>query len=147
MSAVTVADGAVTSGKLADGAVTLGKLGTLGSGETEVGFYSAWGGGPGYTTDVVNYRVQLAASIPGTNVHFVDISHSFSTECPGFGQAAPGHLCVYEHNNGNRTFGNIFTPDIDGGGSGSSTRGFAIYFDSPGAGGSYSYGEWAVTAP
>ena len=132
---------------LADGAVTLPKLGTLASGQTETGLYSAWGTGVGYTSDAVTYRIRLAATIPDTNVHFVDISHTFTADCPGFGQAAAGHLCVYEHNNGNRTFGSIFMADVDSGPFGSSTAGFGIYFSASSAGGSYSYGEWAVTAP
>jgi hypothetical protein len=119
---------------------------TLKPGETLTGRYSAWGVGGGYMGDAVSFRVLLPAAISAANVHF-NVTNTFTATCPALGQAQAGHLCVYERAGGNRTFGSIYKPGDLGGPFGAEPEGFGIYFDTTGTGGSWSYGEWVVTAP
>ena len=121
---------------------------TLASGETETGIYSAMGGGQhSWLSDAINFRIPLSTDLPASSVHFV-ASGGSNSNCPGSAanpKAAVGHLCVYESSWANREFGEIFQGVYGGGGVNS--RGFVIYFGVPNAGGSWSYGSWAVTAP
>ena len=72
---------------------------------------------------------------------------AFTLQCPGFGQALAGHMCLYEEVHSNTTFGLIFSHvnnvQVQ---TGTSAGGFHVYFNATGAT-AYSYGEWAVTAP
>ena len=121
---------------------------TLPSGQTEKGQYAAWGGGTGaFMGGGYAFRIPLAAAIPPANVHFIQSPNVFTPACPAAGQAAAGHLCVYEFTFGTRTFGGFYA--IDNGtylNGGSSKDGFQIWFSATAAG-SWSYGEYAVTAP
>jgi hypothetical protein len=118
---------------------------TLPPGQTEGGNYGVYGVGGGLVGGVVDFRIPLAQPIGRTHTHFI-ASQQFTAQCPGFGQAAPGELCVYQTNATNTTFADIFGTTGTGV-AGTSSVGFQIYFTAPGAGGAHSFGEWAVTAP
>ena len=118
---------------------------TLAAGHLETGNFAAWGG-TGYMGATINFRIPLSAPINGAHAQFVANGSSFTTECPGFGEALAGYLCVYERTSGNRSSGGIWTSD----GTitpGASKTGFWLYYTSVAAGGQWSYGEWAVRAP
>ena len=53
----------------------------------------------------------LAAKIPAANVHYV--TGLSATNCPGHGQAAPGHLCIYQYFTSDLTFIQTNTADRD----------------------------------
>jgi hypothetical protein len=74
----------------------------------------------------------VQASIPPSN-------------CPGVGQGAAGHLCLYETFGGNRTDPVVVDPTS--GTAASSKDGFSIHVAAAGDGPVFSYGTWAVTAP
>ena len=96
----------------------------------------------------INFRIPLSEGVPHT---FVPEGGPFTTECPGYGQAATGHLCVYERFSFFSTFYNVFHMRGEGygGAAGASADGFVLYFDTSGSAGSdgTSIGEWAVRAP
>jgi hypothetical protein len=118
----------------------------LGSGQTERGGYSVWGGGA--TSDLggaVDYRIPLSLAISAGNAHFI-AGGAFTPQCRGYGQAAPGHACVYEEVNLNTTFGEIYEQDRNVQvANATSALGFQFYFTTNAAG-AFSYGVWAVTA-
>jgi hypothetical protein len=117
---------------------------TLPSGATLTGEFSAWMNGAGYSADSATYRIPLAASIPASNIEFLDPGAT-SASCPGPGNAASGHLCIYAGSiDGGTTFAHPFGFD---GFSASDAFGFHIYFDTAGSGAHFAYGTWSVTAP
>ena len=111
--------------------------------QTLTGVYAAWGDGAGYIGDSITYRIPLAQEIPADKTHFLISGSKGTAECPEPGDAAPGHICVYETSGSNSIYGQIHRSV---GGLGSSREGFGLYFDT-GQGGAFSYGQWAVTAP
>lgn len=116
---------------------------TLGPGETLTGVFAM----PEASSRAwmhVNYRIPLPVSIPEFNAHSLDTTDPRTPECPGQGQAAPGHLCVYEVAN----LGvDLQTPTNPVAGSyGSASTGFSLWGSASDPQG-YSYGSWAVTAP
>ena len=121
----------------------------LPSGQTEKGQYAVWGGGGAgaYIGGAYAFRVPLAAGIPAANVHFLAAPNVFTPSCPAAGQAAAGHMCVYEKSGGAATIGGIYavTNGVVANGA-TSNDGFQIYFAVT-AVGAWSYGEYAVTAP
>ena len=119
---------------------------TLPSGENESGVYAALGSGTGvYYGEGVTFRIPLNASLPDTNYSFIAEGGSYTANCPGPGQAAPGFLCVYERYYNTRTFGDIADPTTAA--SGVNALGFLIWFTSTAAGNSWSYGTYTVAAP
>lgn len=118
---------------------------TLPTGQTETGTYGVYGFGGGLVGGGVSFRIPLAQGLAATHVHLV-AGQQFTPQCPGFGQAAAGELCVYQTNATNTVFAGIFgTSGMTV--AGTSSTGFQIYFTSPGAGVADSFGEWAITAP
>ena len=117
---------------------------TLQPGTTMTGVYSAWGGG-GYVADAVSFRIPLQKDLAAGSVHFIPVGGPTTSDCPGAGRAARGHLCVYEHGESNSTFTQIYRSGHLGGGAGSSKEGFGLYFTTGDTG--WSFGEWTVTAP
>ena len=119
---------------------------TLATGQTETGQYSAWGStNGGFLGQTVSYRIPLPATVLSANVHFLTAPLAFTVNCPAVGQALAGHLCVYEYTSQNRSFGGIFSL-TNAVAAGSAKDGFDLWFTSTGAG-SFTYGEYAVTAP
>lgn len=76
--------------------------------------------------------------------HFLPDGFVGTAECPGFREAAPGHLCVYEGDNYNMTFNNFRTPTS--GGFGVLLEGTVMTMTSAHAQGN-ARGTWTVTAP
>jgi hypothetical protein len=122
---------------------------TLASGHTLTGQWSGWGAygtGPGKIGDAVTYRLPLAVVPAASSAEYIAIT--FTTNCPGRGQALPGHLCVYLSGSGNATFNTIFAIDADGTLTldRGAKDGFQMNFTTS-SGAAYAYGTWAVTAP
>ncbi len=69
---------------------------TLASGESESGVYAVAGGASSFMATGIQFRIPLAAPLPGENVAFIAKAAEPTTECPGEGESAPGWLCVYE---------------------------------------------------
>jgi len=120
---------------------------TLQSGQTESGIYAAWGGKEfsDYMSDTINFRIPLVSALSSTQVSFLTHGQGATASCPGPGNAAPGHLCVYETAGGNDGYIQIYNPAVDF--DGSAATGFDIVFASLGGSPAYTYGTWTVTAP
>lgn len=119
---------------------------TLASGKTLTGQWDAWGAGAGYNGDAVTYRLPLATTPAASTGHY--ITAGTTANCPGIGQAAPGHLCVYQSTASGSSFGEIYAVEPTGiGHDRGSKDGFQIYFSNGGTGANYAYGSWAMTAP
>ena len=113
---------------------------TLPSGETLTGIYSINNGGD-YDGAAIEFRPQLA---PGTTItpHYIGTADA---NCPGPGQAEPGHLCVYEDDAFSVTLNGFADPRA--GGSGQVDEWGTIFYLDTSAATSFSNGTWAVTAP
>jgi hypothetical protein len=123
---------------------------TLASGKTLTGQWGTFGtatANGGSLSDVVNYRLPLAATPAANSAHYIT-TPAYTTQCPGVGQAAAGHLCIYSIASAGATFSGIYgiEPGTTGGGRGAKD-GFQISFNTTGTGGAWSYGAWAMTAP
>jgi hypothetical protein len=120
---------------------------TLKSGQTLAGVWATASPGTGTETEIateaIEFRPKLAAAIPASNVHYVTSTNS---TCPGKGQAAAGHLCVYQTQNISMTFEGIANPSSTTFSRGADQLGAAIYFDANSRQ-SNARGTWAVTAP
>lgn len=138
-----VLDGSLLARDFASGQLPDPFVDQLPSGETLTGYYAMGGTadavGEIMGVDSISFSHPLATA---PTAHFVTSGTSVP-ECPGAGQAAPGHLCVYEDGNGGvggvGTRGFLTTPV--------SRRGAALYVRSVADGGGNSFGSWAVTAP
>ena len=111
---------------------------TLPSGETLTGIYSINNGGD-YDGAAIEFRPQLASGTVITP-HYIGGANA---NCPGPGQAEPGHLCVYEDDASSVTLNGFADPR----GSGSVDEWGTIFYLDTSAAGSFSNGTWAVTAP
>jgi hypothetical protein len=163
-----LADKAVTGPKVADGSLTgndinassLGTvptathatsadsasgLTTLPSGKSESGFYAAGGGESeeGYIAQGITFPQPLASRIPEGNVEWL-LEGETSPNCPGAGQAAPNHLCLYDNEESGVALCCIY--DFAFNDPAADKNGFIVYWE-PLANGSYVSGEWTVTAP
>jgi hypothetical protein len=117
---------------------------TLPPGETLVGSYAvAEGGSDGFPADGLIFNPPLPGDIPPSDAHFIQ-SAAFTTDCPGNGQAADGHLCVYEVDSfGGMTF-QCFCDPFSGE---LAIRSFGTnFFMANFAANSWSHGNWAVTS-
>jgi hypothetical protein len=112
-------------------------------GATQTGVWGLAGATSGHPLLTINYLSALPAAIAAGNTHYV-IEGAFTTECPALGQAAAGHLCVYERFSNTLAFDYIFNPEDYQNGSGKS--GFVMYM-TPSSAGANAVGVWAVTAP
>ena len=80
---------------------------TLPSGQTESGVFSATGNASGFSAFAIEFRPKLPATMPTTNAHYMT-GGATNANCPGMGQAASGHLCVYEAGNSTSSFIDFF---------------------------------------
>jgi hypothetical protein len=119
----------------------------LQSGKTIRGIWdNTWTAAAGGSVDEdsISFGFTLSAS---PTVHFVPEGGPFPAQCPGPAStptAAPGHLCVYEENQGNTTSKQVCNSDT----CGAATKyGAQIIALSSAAGAAWSRGTWAVTAP
>ncbi len=121
---------------------------TLKPGQTLVGVWGAAAPGTAtgteLATETIEFRPKLAAAIPDTNVHFV--TTSLDSTCPGQGQAAPGHLCVYQAASNSMDFHRFSRPSIGTSTTGADAEGTILLFETD-APNSNARGTWAVTAP
>ena len=119
---------------------------TLKPGQTLTGPWAVGGGGTGTSIGSAEFRPNLAATVPFANVHYV--AGASATNCPGHGQAAAGHLCIYEYFNSGQAFSSTFGADGQSASyvSGAGRTGFVIYMV-PDHAGANAFGSWAYTAP
>ena len=78
-------------------------------------------------------------------MHYLTDGATPTTECPGVGQAAAGHLCMYEGWAFNAAYSHVVSP-LDGTQSTLPTHGFAIYWNSSNQLANV-VGSWAHTVP
>ena len=137
-----LANGAVTEEKLANGVVNT----TLRSGETLSGSWGARGGAEDSTYESIQFRIPLAAPITGANTHVLEPGAPPTVTCPGVGEAAPGHLCIYEREaDGNPAGGSIFHHESGPKQLGAGRFGFVMFYGSLEP--FFISGNWAVSAP
>lgn len=117
----------------------------LPSGQSESGFYAAGSGSSasGYVADGISFSQPLAVSIAANNVVY-NVFKTTSIHCPGFGQADPGYVCLYEAEAAGLTF--YITRDFALNPYAADKYGFALFFEVKAAGG-FVAGSWTVTAP
>jgi Collagen triple helix repeat (20 copies) len=120
---------------------------TLKPGQTLTGLWAAgYGGTSPASIAYGEFRPNLAAKIPNANVHYV--TGASAANCPGHGQAAAGHLCIYQYWTNDMTFSQVNTADkADASyGSGAGREGFVLYMSGSSTTAN-AFGSWAVTAP
>ena len=112
---------------------------TLKSGTVVSGVYAAYGTGPGgYIGGAVQYPIQPATAISGSNIHYA--SGSPTEACPGVGDAAAGHVCMYPSELGSATFAFTYQAATSG------KTGFFYYANATGSG-PFMTGTWTMRAP
>jgi hypothetical protein len=114
----------------------------LPSGKTEVGPWvtkgNSWGG-----SVAVQFNPPLPAPLDSAHLHYLPSPIVPTAECPGHGEAAPGHLCMYA--SVNLSFQSFQNPTNFASVSAATFGVNALFFtDGSTSGGS---GSWAVTAP
>jgi hypothetical protein len=121
---------------------------TLPSGQTLTGVWLAAAANPGTSATgahtMISFVPQLPANLGVSLVHRIQ-GTSTTTQCPGPGRAAAGHLCVYERDSSlsPATFSGIFDPVS--GTPGANRRAAQLSYNSAMSG--LAVGSWAVTAP
>ena len=116
----------------------------LPAGQRETGVFSATANAAGFSAATIGFRPRLPADIAAANAHYMT-GGATSANCPGVGQAAAGHLCVYESAVVTSTFSGFF--DIDaGGGPGVDRKGTIMFWTVTGSQ-SRVWGTWTVRAP
>ena len=130
-----------------DSSELLGMEATLQPGQTLTGVFAASSGATsGIYNTAVGFRPKLPADIDDAHFHYLANGQT-SAECPGYGQAAAGHLCFYPAWSNAVTFSGAWPANSSfRAGNESDQLGTALYFTSTGTG-SNVRGTWAVTAP
>jgi hypothetical protein len=116
----------------------------LPSGQSESGFYAVGSGSSttGYVAQGISFSQPLAAPIAANHVVY-NILKATSAHCPGFGQADPGYVCLYESEASGLAF--YVARDFAVNENAADKYGFALFFEVKAAG--YAAGSWTVTAP
>jgi hypothetical protein len=118
---------------------------TLPSGASQTGTWGTGSGLNGYASDAVDYRMPLATA---PSAHYIANAGEQTTDCPGPGHAAAGHLCMYEiGGTGSMVFSSIYHHESGTATNGSGKNGFVLYLQSGGTANNYASGSWTVTAP
>ena len=117
---------------------------TLKPGQTLTGIYGMAGVGGTFPHTAIPFFPKLSADLPVANGHLIEVGTPVTAECPGHGQAAPGHLCVYEVNESGSTSSEDFS-DPNSGSAAIRPDGTVLWIQFSADG--YSRGNWAVTAP
>ncbi len=107
----------------------------------------AWvvNGDPGFPGDNITFSTPLPGDIPNSDTHFLDVGDPFTADCPGPGQAAPGHLCVYAaEKTGSILFHCLCDPEL-GATNIAQSYGTALFMNAS-AVGQWAFGSWAVTS-
>jgi hypothetical protein len=143
LKSVDIKNRTIRKGDLSDGVLTDLVARVAMPGQTQVGTYSAWGGGTQYVGDSVTFRSTLPVEIPGNRITFVR-DNAFTSECPSVGTVVPNAwVCIYEGGYSATALGQVYRPDVQG--SGVRPVGFGIYFDCSSAN-CWSFGTYAVKA-
>jgi hypothetical protein len=114
---------------------------TLQTGQTLTGVYST--AGPvsgGWMAATIEFRPRLPANIPSANFHYVGAANA---NCPGPGQAAAGHMCVYERWINAATYNTHLDPASSNSGGPITTQGVSLIWDTSSAFAN-TRGVWAV---
>jgi hypothetical protein len=119
---------------------------TLASGQTETGIFGGnANAASGYVVIPISFIPKVAPFDLSSNAHIIAYPSTSGTNCPGAGQADPGHLCVYE---GWRT--GVTTDCVGGtaacGSTTSDPTGVNLYYNAT-TGAANVTGTWAYTAP
>jgi hypothetical protein len=116
---------------------------TLHAGQTLTGVYSAATAGTGgYLGTTLTFQPRLPAAIAFANIHYIPTAGPFTSNCPGAGQAAAGHLCIYEKWINTATFVQAVNPE-SASPNGSSVQGVGLVWNATTAGAN-TRGVWAV---
>ena len=118
----------------------------LASGQSESGFFAAADGESksGYVAQGISFSQPLAAPIAENHVLY-NLEKVTSAQCPGFGQAAPGYVCLYE-SEGSGLLPFFIARDFALHANAADKYGFALFFEAKAAG-TFVAGSWTVTAP
>jgi hypothetical protein len=121
----------------------------LASGETLTGIWATNAPGsattPGRGMAPIAFRPELAVDLPLGSAHYL-AGGSTSSQCPGAGQAAAGHLCVYEGFIFGASFMDFANPGDGGAGDSVRKEGTILRLVGTDPLGQ-ARGTWAVTAP
>jgi hypothetical protein len=114
----------------------------LPSGQSESGVRAASGGVGGYPAAAINFVPRLSSPVPSSDQTYLKEGIT-SAACPGPGEAAPGHLCVYTAFEYEVVFDNFFS--VDGDLFEAASVGVVLYFASSSAVANVR-GTWTYTA-
>jgi hypothetical protein len=117
----------------------------LQSGVTLSGIYAGANTTGSFITYGIEFDPRLPADIDPANAHRMAIGAT-SAECPGQGQAAQGHFCLYEVAAVNATPAGAFFQPSSGSAQGVDDIGTLVFWNATAAT-SRVWGTWAVTAP
>lgn len=117
----------------------------LPSGQTATGFWAVGGTTGGLAYDAITFVPKLPQPVPLAKEKYLKMGQS-STECPGFGKAQAGFLCVYTSWENAVTFG-AFSNGVSDLASAPATETGAIINFSASTTQSNARGNWAYTAP
>jgi hypothetical protein len=119
---------------------------TLAPGQTESGIFGANANVEGgFGSTAIQFRPLLATGVSEGSLHYVPMKGS-DPNCPGPGQAARGHLCLYEGVNSNMSFLGFYNPKASIAHSADGTGVVAFFTDTTGTM-NHVRGTWSVTAP
>src|SRR5262245_28162345 len=118
----------------------------LPSKQSESGFFALGGGGSkaGFVVEGISFSQPLSAPIAPGRVAY-NKKGITSPNCPGFGQAAPGFVCLYE-SEGTAGLSFFIAHDFALNANAADKYGFALLFEVKAALG-FVAGSWTVTAP
>jgi hypothetical protein len=115
---------------------------TLQAGQTLTGVYTAAGpASSGFMGTTIEFRPRLPANIPAANYHYVGTANA---NCPGPGQAAAGHMCVYENWLNGAAYTTHVDPESVNSGAAITTRGVGLLWTTSSTSAN-TRGVWAVT--
>jgi hypothetical protein len=122
-----------------------GPVEPLASGQSESGFYASGSGGgeSGYIAQGITFRQPLAAPIAEGDAEWLKAGET-SASCPGVGEAAVGHLCLYDNEEDELNLCCIYDNALDE--PAADKNGFIVYWEPTGPE-AYVSGEYTVTAP
>jgi hypothetical protein len=118
----------------------------LPSGQSQSGFFALGGGSSttGYSAEGITFSQPLAAPIAENHVVYNTLKKT-TPQCPGFGQAAPGFVCMYESEGVSMEFF-VARDFLASKSNAADIYGFAAFFVINATGG-FIAGSWTVTAP
>ena len=127
------------------GSLEVGSIEVLASGHSESGFYASGSGGgeSGYIAQGITFRQPLATPIAEGNAEWLKAGET-SASCPGVGEAAVGHLCLYDNEEYELNLCCIYDNALDE--PAADKNGFIVYWEPTGPE-AYVSGEYTVTAP